>query len=345
MENMLQKNETNKRLLYIDALNILACFGVVALHCTGKVFVFDTSKEWFFSAFLQALFHYAVPVFFMITGVTLMNYREKYTTKEFFKRRFFRTAVPFLIWSCVMLIYKLAIGGLQAPVGPRSFLNLFLNNEIQYIYWFFYTILGVYVAMPLISLLAKKEYLKTIKYYLIVFFIIRAVFPLLRLGGIRISEYFEVPGIAGYFGYVLMGWYLHTVTLKKRTRILFYAGGILSVVLMFAGTYFLSRNAGSIYMLLMDYTSAGTMISACALFIFIKNIKWKESSSRVLKLFSKASLGIYILQMFPINEIYRHYPSLCTIPFIIAETGAVYFLCFAVVAAVQKVPGLRKVFP
>lgn len=51
----------------------------------------------------------------MISGATLMNYREKYSTKEFLKRRFLRAGVPFLLWSGVMLIYKIAIGELQAP--------------------------------------------------------------------------------------------------------------------------------------------------------------------------------------------------------------------------------------
>lgn len=344
MENALYKNETNQRLLYIDALNIAACFGVVALHCTGKVFAFDSSKEWFFSMFLQALFHFAVPVFFMVTGATLLNYREKYTTKEFFKKRFHRTVLPFLIWSCIMLVYQIAIGAMQMPIGPRSFLNLFLNNEIQYIYWFFYTIIGMYLAMPLLSLLAKKENIKTVKYFLILFFVIRAVFPLIRYFGIQISQFFEVPGIAGYFGYVLMGWYLNRAVFEKRTRILFYGAGILSLFLMFFGTYYFSKNDGATNVFFMDYFSICTMTLSCAVFIFMKHLKYKESNARVLQLFSRASLGIYLLQMIPINELYRRYPS-NSIPFVIAEIIFIYFTCFIIVAVIQKIPGVRKIFP
>ena len=121
MEPILNQRDSGKRLLYIDFLNIAACFGVVAMHCTGKVFAFDTSKEWFFSMLLQAVFHFSIPVFFMISGATLMNYREKYSTKEFLKRRFLRAGVPFLLWSGVMLIIRLRLESFRLPSGQDPF--------------------------------------------------------------------------------------------------------------------------------------------------------------------------------------------------------------------------------
>ena len=37
---------------------------------------------------VETLAYWAVPVFFMITGVTLLGYREKYSTATFFKNGF-----------------------------------------------------------------------------------------------------------------------------------------------------------------------------------------------------------------------------------------------------------------
>lgn len=51
-----------KRLYYIDILNILSCFAVVVLHCSGGVFIIR--KHAFGSyMFLQTVAHFAVPVF------------------------------------------------------------------------------------------------------------------------------------------------------------------------------------------------------------------------------------------------------------------------------------------
>lgn len=65
-----------KRLYYIDILNILSCFAVVVLHCSGGVFYYQKTRLWFIYMFLQTVAHFAVPVFFMITGANLLDYRK-----------------------------------------------------------------------------------------------------------------------------------------------------------------------------------------------------------------------------------------------------------------------------
>ena len=85
----LPAGETNspKRLYYIDILNILSCFAVVVLHCSGGVFYYQKTRLWFIYMFLQTVAHFAVPVFFMLTGANLLDYRKKYDTKTFFIKR------------------------------------------------------------------------------------------------------------------------------------------------------------------------------------------------------------------------------------------------------------------
>lgn len=50
-----------KRLYYIDILNILSCFAVVVLHCSGGVFYYQKTRLWFIYMFLQTVAHFAVP--------------------------------------------------------------------------------------------------------------------------------------------------------------------------------------------------------------------------------------------------------------------------------------------
>lgn len=81
-----------KRILYFDVLNILACICVIWLHCNSVLYSYDPGAGlWRLSLFVQVICHFAVPAFFMISGANLMNYREKYSTAEFIKRRFLRT--------------------------------------------------------------------------------------------------------------------------------------------------------------------------------------------------------------------------------------------------------------
>lgn len=87
--------ENNKKyILYFDLLNIFACFAVVALHVNGAVHTFAKTRNWVSCMFIEALFYFAVPVFFMLTGATLMNYRKDMipglSLKKEFSRHLFR---------------------------------------------------------------------------------------------------------------------------------------------------------------------------------------------------------------------------------------------------------------
>ena len=92
----MQETDKNKRLVYLDILNILSIFVVVAMHMNGSVHSLPLNKSWTFSLLVNTLCYFAVPIFVMISGATLMNYRQKYDTKTFFKKRLMKVLVPFL---------------------------------------------------------------------------------------------------------------------------------------------------------------------------------------------------------------------------------------------------------
>lgn len=128
-----------KRLDYIDFMNIFACFGVVCLHCSGLVFCFSETRAWFAAMFVQTVFHFAVPVFFMISGTTLLEYRARYSTKAFFKKRFTKTGIPFVFWSLFYLLVPTVFGKAPLPTF-EAVRNGIFNNGANNVFWFFYVI-------------------------------------------------------------------------------------------------------------------------------------------------------------------------------------------------------------
>ena len=72
-------------IIYFDILNIIACLAVLILHHNGIVWQFSKSWSWRMSLLVECVFYWAVPIFLMLSGATLMNYREKYSTQMFFK--------------------------------------------------------------------------------------------------------------------------------------------------------------------------------------------------------------------------------------------------------------------
>lgn len=105
--------ETKKRLTWIDALNVVACAGVLLLHCTNsQVHQFSgiPSYEWFVGLFTHSFFLWPVNVFFMISGFTLISLSFNVNksklmegVKLFYSRRLKRLGIPLLAWNILYM--------------------------------------------------------------------------------------------------------------------------------------------------------------------------------------------------------------------------------------------------
>ena len=81
---MAENKVKRKHLVYVDVLNIMSCFAVVMLHVSLNVFN-PSDTYWTQAVLFQAIAIFAVPIFFMISGMNLIGYADKYDTKTFLK--------------------------------------------------------------------------------------------------------------------------------------------------------------------------------------------------------------------------------------------------------------------
>ena len=86
IEDAEQALSARKRYQWVNLLNVIACIAVIALHVTLNVFTPERSRAWLTSLIIHALCIFATPIFFMISGMGLLNYRKRYSTKVFFSR-------------------------------------------------------------------------------------------------------------------------------------------------------------------------------------------------------------------------------------------------------------------
>ena len=104
--------EKPKRILYYDLLNIAACMAVIALHHNGLVHTFTGDRVWK-ECLAAEVGELGSTGFFMLSGATLMAYREKYSTGVFFKKRLARVVLPWLFWSVFFLVKKTVNGQME----------------------------------------------------------------------------------------------------------------------------------------------------------------------------------------------------------------------------------------
>lgn len=339
---------STKRVAYFDLLNVAACVAVVALHCNQMVHTWQPGKNWLFALLIETVFYWAVPIFFMLTGATLMRYRDRYSTKTFFERRFKRTAIPFLAWSLILfLAICVPING--AHLGIRTFLNMMLNNQIEQVYWFFFPLFSLYLALPMISLLANHK--NTILYGVAASFILVSVMPYLcQLGGVNWTGAISVPSFGGMLLYVGLGYLLSSTDVDDRTTKLVYILGILGTVFRFVFTAAMSEPAGAVDRLFFNYSAFPAVLQATAVFLFVKNLDLSRLQGRTtaaLSELSACSFGVYLIHKPVLDHVVLGLMNVPVQSAALRTVGvlAVYLGCVLIVYVLKKIPVIKEILP
>ena len=153
----MENDKPKKRIIYYDILNILSIIAVIAMHQNHNVHGNPNYRSWNTSLIVDCICYFAVPVFCMLTGATLMNYRKKYDTVTFFKKRLTKILIPFAFWATAMFVWKIYIVKTIEVNGIRDLINAFYTNREESTYYFMFVIIGVYLMMPLLSLLTEEN--------------------------------------------------------------------------------------------------------------------------------------------------------------------------------------------
>ncbi|MCX4288624.1 MAG: acyltransferase family protein [Duncaniella sp.] len=148
------KTETD-RIIFLDYLRVIACFMVVMVHAcefyycneAGAILANDTDRLWV--SLIDGAFRQSVPLFVMASSFLLVPLTTGATT--FFKRRFSRVLVPFIVWSLLYAVVPVLTGSISGDIWQRVTTILYTANIDSGHLWFIYMLIGVYLVMPVIS--------------------------------------------------------------------------------------------------------------------------------------------------------------------------------------------------
>lgn len=345
-----------KRTLYYDFLNIASCIAVIALHHNSIVHSYADNIAWKTALIVEVAAYWAVPIFIMLTGATLMNYREKYDTPTFFKKRLSRTLIPFLAWSVIILVWKQVTGQLNFEIDSlQDFLNAIFNYKMENVYWYFPFLFSIYLTMPLLSWLSEDRHRSTLRYAVTAMFILQStIVPLCKLTGISWNGSVALS-FNSYFIFVFLGYLLSTEELKPSARYIIYAAGIFGALFRYGAVFLLSTRDGAKNTLFFNYGYFPSVLLACAVFVWFKQVNWEQVLEKlhlrpkIITMLSSCSLGIYL-----IHRVVMYYELKLLAPFGITNVRviwrtllilATYFISLTIVWLLKKVPGVRKLLP
>lgn len=344
------------RLAYIDVLGVISALGVVALHCNGCFWEGPAQGgPWLSANFIETLLYWPVPVFFMISGATLVGYRERMCTGEYLRRRFNRTVIPWLAWSLFALAYQVwRCTKLEQPLPeltPVSIVDGILNSRYNGIYWFFPPLFACYLSIPLLAAMVPRDRDDVLRLIAVAGVLLVSAIPFAcKIAGIPWNAAFAPPPVTGYMLYVVLGYLLARWEPVKGQRLGVYALATVGWLVQMLGTLAVSSPETGVVGTYKGYLNLPAVMQAVGVFVAFRNVDWSIGLARCVasacgKL-SSLTFGVYLVHWYLINLA----TTFCgvdghSILWRTAGTLAVFCASALVAWALRKVPGLRRVVP
>lgn len=284
----------------------------------------------------------------MITGATLINYTERYSTKQYFYKRFVKTVIPFFIWSLLSLVYLLFNNRIEIT-SLKKFIELLLNTQFNSFYWFFIPLFSVYMSIPVLSAIPKIRRKQIFGYGIVITILFNSLLPFLfSLSHINYNEQLKIPSFMGYLIYILLGYWFHEFKLSKRNRTLIYILGFLGLCAHIIGTWYFSYLNGNISTLFKGYTNIPSLCYSVSIFVFFRymNEDIQRLISKITIFFSDVTFGIYLIHWFVIQYISTISSIQRTsIEYRTLGTLIVFLISTFIVKILHKNKYIRKVIP
>lgn len=267
-----------------DILTILACLMVVFFHTNGIIYTYSDTLSWKISVAERCVVYSAIPIFFMLTGAKLMEYRKRYSTKEYARKRLQRIGIPFIFWNIFYVIYQRVLSPDASFHSAKEFISMFLNSDFQNRYWFFFPLFSIYAAIPVISLVLQAEnHRKYLWYAVYVTFALNWVIkPLCVLLRISYNSYLTMPVSGGFMIYVLFGYLVSTEQWCRYKRVILYILAAVSGLFTIGYTIVTSSAAGTTNQFMLSYHYFPSALTGAAIFVFIKHLFDKPAIAQAL---------------------------------------------------------------
>ena len=329
---------TRPHIVWLDVLRFVAILMVIACHCTDP---FNASPESranpdfnFWGSAYGSMLRACVPLFVMMTGFLLLPVKQE--ASVFYKKRIPRVFFPFLIWS---VLFNLAPWFIQWAGGSAELVTDFFPyapdpsasltdalKEIAMIpvtftvyatpMWYIYTLIGLYLYMPVFSAWVEKASDKGKRWFLGIWGVSLFIPYLMEFdshylfGTCSWNAYGLFYYFAGFNGYLLLGHYLgkgndwSTGKTLAVTIPLFLIGYLVT----FTGFRYMTSDphvSEEGMELFFTYCSPNAMLMTAAIFLLVKKVRISSPFiCGALANLTKLGFGVYCVHYFFIGPSY-----------------------------------------
>ena len=275
--------------------------------------VLHTAGSWAVG-WANSLLRVCVPLFVMITGFFLFPIGDE---RKFFRKRFTRVFVPFVIWCAVYAFYYYAQGTITLQTALRNIAKIPINygTEVGHL-WFVYMLMAIYLIAPVFSPWIVSASRRSMELFLTLWGVTLTL-PYIHLFFAEVwgECYWNATPtfyyFSGFIGYAVLAAYIKRFWMMPSSRIDWLAIGM--IVLGYSATAggFLYRlryeHEVKSLELTWNFTTLNVAIMAAGLFLLFRNIHASHSNSlpwRLIDDLSRMSYGMYLAHIIVLNAVH-----------------------------------------
>lgn len=323
----------NKRNLEIDFIKIIACLGVVFLHTIGL----KSSK---FNNLIYYIGTISIPLFLMVNGFMILNKGEM--NIKYILKKISRLLYVVIIWNIIDFIIIFYREGKIDNIIIQIIKSLLEKGNITW-FWFMGALILLYICTPILYKILHNEKINA-KFLIFCVSICEIIYIInIVLGYNKIKIIKEVIPqtlrIWTWITYFYLGGYSKKYfkwNNKYNLVIIF----LIPFVMIYE--FIVSNNILNNLYAENFYDNLFVIILTLLVFNFILNININNKYRNVIVNISSITFGIYIIHMFLVIELNKHYNF---------ENGLVNFMCFIFITIIsgilsyiiKKVPVIRSI--
>ena len=308
----MNEEKLQRRVPYLDILRVLACLLVILIHTPIRQYDTYYNTPSVAGAVYTVLVAVNCNLFFMITGALLLPVTMP--GKRFVKRRLRVILPPLVVWT---VVYLLEHAFLLHNFTPRLLTSI-LFHPVEGLLWYVYVLAVIYVTLPLVSKCINAIGKRGVEMVLVLW-VLSSFIPYQHGIFMEASQYSHnmFGAFANYYGYVLLGYYLHRYGLPLFTRdqgwkwALLLAFGIVAMPLF---EFLVQGNFNITWQEHIDTItndiSVNNIAMATLLYLLVQRFaprrydrKDHPATATWWPLLSKCTLGIYLCQMIVLRQV------------------------------------------
>ncbi len=285
--------------IWMDILKIVSAMMIVLIHSSGSIYGNCFGEEkWMAALVINAIPRFAVPCFFMISGIVLLP--KKYD-REQVKNKIIRVMIPLVCFSVLAILLRKILWG-EGEVIRDILLLPFRRADGGM--WYAYQLIWIYLSLPILTKLYQSFSYREREYFIGVTLLLPSVMNyIILLFSLPVDLVFTSTNLyimVQYWGLLVLGRYLYDRYAEKkmigRSAFMMIIGGLWII----GSAYYISERKGSPMYNMFEELSLPVIFYSSGVLLFVYSLKEQfckisEGNKRIIQEVASVSLGVYLM--------------------------------------------------